>query len=133
MSCFGSSKMMHTENLAFAAGSWKKKRLNWCLQHLASIRDGMKEWSCCKQRSHDFSLFLAIPGAYYFRKIDLTNWVCKVAEDLASWQGDSRPRLVGENIGELAYWVSSLETRPFAYCLVGASTVFVNCLVCYRS
>ncbi|KAK8957436.1 Cysteine and histidine-rich domain-containing protein RAR1 [Platanthera zijinensis] len=22
----------------------------------------MKEWSCCKQRSHDFSLFLAIPG-----------------------------------------------------------------------
>lgn len=26
------------------------------------FRDGMKEWSCCKQRSHDFSLFLAIPG-----------------------------------------------------------------------
>ncbi|XP_074589145.1 cysteine and histidine-rich domain-containing protein RAR1 [Curcuma longa] len=22
----------------------------------------MKEWSCCKQKSHDFSLFLAIPG-----------------------------------------------------------------------
>lgn len=22
----------------------------------------MKEWSCCKQRSHDFSLFLALPG-----------------------------------------------------------------------
>ncbi|MQL96568.1 hypothetical protein Taro_029249 [Colocasia esculenta] len=22
----------------------------------------MKEWSCCKQRSHDFSLFLEIPG-----------------------------------------------------------------------
>ncbi|XP_078447916.1 cysteine and histidine-rich domain-containing protein RAR1 [Wolffia australiana] len=22
----------------------------------------MKEWGCCKQRSHDFSLFLAIPG-----------------------------------------------------------------------
>ncbi|KAJ4793704.1 Cysteine and histidine-rich domain-containing protein RAR1 [Rhynchospora pubera] len=26
------------------------------------FHDGMKEWSCCKQRSHDFSLFLAIPG-----------------------------------------------------------------------
>ncbi|KAL3647421.1 putative methionine--tRNA ligase, cytoplasmic protein rar1 [Castilleja foliolosa] len=26
------------------------------------FHDGMKEWSCCKQRSHDFSLFLEIPG-----------------------------------------------------------------------
>ncbi|CAA6656407.1 unnamed protein product [Spirodela intermedia] len=26
------------------------------------FHDGMKEWRCCKQRSHDFSLFLAIPG-----------------------------------------------------------------------
>uniref|UniRef100_A0A0D9VGP4 CHORD domain-containing protein n=1 Tax=Leersia perrieri TaxID=77586 RepID=A0A0D9VGP4_9ORYZ len=26
------------------------------------FHDGMKEWSCCKQRSHDFSLFLDIPG-----------------------------------------------------------------------
>ncbi|XP_057842858.2 cysteine and histidine-rich domain-containing protein RAR1 isoform X2 [Cryptomeria japonica] len=26
------------------------------------FHDGTKEWSCCKQRSHDFSLFLAIPG-----------------------------------------------------------------------
>ncbi|CAM0945715.1 unnamed protein product [Alopecurus aequalis] len=26
------------------------------------FHDGMKEWTCCKQRSHDFSLFLAIPG-----------------------------------------------------------------------
>lgn len=26
------------------------------------FHDGGKEWSCCKQRSHDFSLFLAIPG-----------------------------------------------------------------------
>ncbi|ONK57473.1 uncharacterized protein A4U43_C09F870 [Asparagus officinalis] len=26
------------------------------------FHDGMKEWSCCKQKSHDFSLFLAIPG-----------------------------------------------------------------------
>uniref|UniRef100_A0A804PIM9 CHORD domain-containing protein n=2 Tax=Zea mays TaxID=4577 RepID=A0A804PIM9_MAIZE len=26
------------------------------------FHDGMKEWSCCKQRSHDFSLFLQIPG-----------------------------------------------------------------------
>ncbi|KAH9312137.1 hypothetical protein KI387_027172, partial [Taxus chinensis] len=26
------------------------------------FHDGAKEWSCCKQRSHDFSLFLAIPG-----------------------------------------------------------------------
>lgn len=26
------------------------------------FHDGIKEWSCCKKRSHDFSLFLAIPG-----------------------------------------------------------------------
>ncbi|XP_049932659.1 cysteine and histidine-rich domain-containing protein RAR1 isoform X2 [Nymphaea colorata] len=26
------------------------------------FHDGMKEWSCCKQRSHDFSMFLQIPG-----------------------------------------------------------------------
>ncbi|GMP70011.1 hypothetical protein CsSME_00029053 [Camellia sinensis var. sinensis] len=26
------------------------------------FHDGMKEWSCCKQRSHDFSLFIEIPG-----------------------------------------------------------------------
>ncbi|KAI4383075.1 hypothetical protein MLD38_008955 [Melastoma candidum] len=26
------------------------------------FHDGMKEWSCCKRRSHDFSEFLAIPG-----------------------------------------------------------------------
>lgn len=26
------------------------------------FHDGGKEWSCCKQRSHDFSLFLDIPG-----------------------------------------------------------------------
>nr|XP_015623436.1 cysteine and histidine-rich domain-containing protein RAR1 isoform X2 [Oryza sativa Japonica Group]Q6EPW7.2 RecName: Full=Cysteine and histidine-rich domain-containing protein RAR1; AltName: Full=CHORD domain-containing protein RAR1; AltName: Full=OsRAR1; AltName: Full=Protein REQUIRED FOR MLA12 RESISTANCE 1 [Oryza sativa Japonica Group] len=26
------------------------------------FHDGMKQWSCCKQKSHDFSLFLAIPG-----------------------------------------------------------------------
>ncbi|KAJ0098362.1 hypothetical protein Patl1_19977 [Pistacia atlantica] len=26
------------------------------------FHDGMKEWSCCKRRSHDFSLFLEIPG-----------------------------------------------------------------------
>lgn len=27
-----------------------------------TFHDGMKEWSCCKKRSHDFSLFLEIPG-----------------------------------------------------------------------
>ncbi|KAK7244417.1 hypothetical protein RIF29_39238 [Crotalaria pallida] len=26
------------------------------------FHDGMKEWSCCKKRSHNFSLFLKIPG-----------------------------------------------------------------------
>ncbi|KAF8380403.1 hypothetical protein HHK36_027889 [Tetracentron sinense] len=26
------------------------------------FHDGTKEWSCCKKRSHDFSLFLALPG-----------------------------------------------------------------------
>lgn len=26
------------------------------------FHDGMKKWSCCKQSSHDFSLFLALPG-----------------------------------------------------------------------
>ncbi|GBG81327.1 hypothetical protein CBR_g32001 [Chara braunii] len=26
------------------------------------FHDGMKGWSCCKKRSHDFSLFLDIPG-----------------------------------------------------------------------
>lgn len=27
-----------------------------------NFHNGMKEWSCCKKRSHDFSLFLQIPG-----------------------------------------------------------------------
>lgn len=26
------------------------------------FHDGMKEWSCCKKKSHDFSLFLELPG-----------------------------------------------------------------------
>ncbi|KAM7266206.1 hypothetical protein ACFE04_004103 [Oxalis oulophora] len=26
------------------------------------FHDGMKEWSCCKKKSHDFTLFLEIPG-----------------------------------------------------------------------
>ncbi|KAF7813296.1 cysteine and histidine-rich domain-containing protein RAR1 [Senna tora] len=34
-----------------------------CQYHESPIfHDGMKEWSCCKKRSHDFSLFLEIPG-----------------------------------------------------------------------
>ncbi|KAE8651755.1 cysteine and histidine-rich domain-containing protein RAR1 isoform X2 [Cucumis sativus] len=34
-----------------------------CQYHDSPIfHDGMKEWSCCKKRSHDFSLFLEIPG-----------------------------------------------------------------------
>ncbi|PIN09717.1 hypothetical protein CDL12_17695 [Handroanthus impetiginosus] len=34
-----------------------------CTYHDAPIfHDGIKEWSCCKKRSHDFSLFLEIPG-----------------------------------------------------------------------
>ncbi|KAH7557510.1 hypothetical protein JRO89_XS11G0169000 [Xanthoceras sorbifolium] len=34
-----------------------------CTFHDSPIfHDGMKEWSCCKKRSHDFSLFLEIPG-----------------------------------------------------------------------
>ncbi|KAK4431594.1 Cysteine and histidine-rich domain-containing protein RAR1 [Sesamum alatum] len=34
-----------------------------CTYHAAPIfHDGMKEWSCCKKRSHDFNLFLEIPG-----------------------------------------------------------------------
>ncbi|OVA07730.1 Cysteine/histidine-rich domain [Macleaya cordata] len=36
---------------------------NSCRYHESPIfHDGMKEWSCCKQRSHDFSLFLELPG-----------------------------------------------------------------------
>ncbi|KAE8698196.1 Cysteine and histidine-rich domain-containing protein RAR1 [Hibiscus syriacus] len=34
-----------------------------CSFHDSPIfHDGMKKWSCCKKRSHDFSLFLEIPG-----------------------------------------------------------------------
>ncbi|WOH06792.1 hypothetical protein DCAR_0626220 [Daucus carota subsp. sativus] len=34
-----------------------------CTYHASPLfHDGMKEWSCCKKRSHDFSLFLEIPG-----------------------------------------------------------------------
>ncbi|ERN01813.1 hypothetical protein AMTR_s00089p00037270 [Amborella trichopoda] len=34
-----------------------------CTYHHGPIfHDGGKEWSCCKQRSHDFSLFLELPG-----------------------------------------------------------------------
>ncbi|KAL3524199.1 hypothetical protein ACH5RR_017033 [Cinchona calisaya] len=35
-----------------------------CTYHDAPIfHDGIKEWSCCKKRSHDFSSFLEIPGS----------------------------------------------------------------------
>ncbi|KAK6275644.1 hypothetical protein POUND7_005353 [Theobroma cacao] len=36
----------------------------YCTYHDSGpiFHDGMKEWSCCKKRSHDFSLFLEIPG-----------------------------------------------------------------------
>ncbi|KAF5175303.1 Cysteine and histidine-rich domain-containing protein rar1 [Thalictrum thalictroides] len=34
----------------------------WIITSVPIFHDGMKEWSCCKQRSHDFSLFLALPG-----------------------------------------------------------------------
>ncbi|KAL2920561.1 Cysteine and histidine-rich domain-containing protein RAR1, partial [Bienertia sinuspersici] len=34
-----------------------------CVFHDSPIfHDGMKEWSCCKKKSHDFSLFLQIQG-----------------------------------------------------------------------
>lgn len=35
-----------------------------CIYHDSGpiFHDGMKEWSCCKERSHDFNLFLEIPG-----------------------------------------------------------------------
>ncbi|PWA47223.1 Cysteine/histidine-rich domain-containing protein [Artemisia annua] len=35
-----------------------------CTYHASGplFHDGMKEWSCCKKKSHDFSLFLEIPG-----------------------------------------------------------------------
>ncbi|XP_034203952.1 cysteine and histidine-rich domain-containing protein RAR1 [Prunus dulcis] len=35
-----------------------------CLYHDSGpiFHDGIKEWSCCKKRSHDFSLFLEIKG-----------------------------------------------------------------------
>lgn len=35
-----------------------------CRYHAAGpiFHDGMKEWSCCKKKSHDFSEFLGIPG-----------------------------------------------------------------------
>ncbi|KMZ69900.1 Cysteine and histidine-rich domain-containing protein [Zostera marina] len=34
-----------------------------CTYHQSPFfHNGIKEWSCCKQRSHDFSLFLEIPG-----------------------------------------------------------------------
>ncbi|KAK7280049.1 hypothetical protein RJT34_25111 [Clitoria ternatea] len=36
---------------------------NSCQYHESPIfHDGIKEWSCCKKRSHDFSLFMEIPG-----------------------------------------------------------------------
>ncbi|XP_059667002.1 cysteine and histidine-rich domain-containing protein RAR1-like [Cornus florida] len=34
-----------------------------CRYHDSPLfHDGIKEWSCCKKRSHDFNLFLEIPG-----------------------------------------------------------------------
>ncbi|XP_024537285.1 cysteine and histidine-rich domain-containing protein RAR1 [Selaginella moellendorffii] len=37
---------------------------NACCYHPGPplFHDGGKQWSCCKQQSHDFSLFLSIPG-----------------------------------------------------------------------
>jgi len=35
-----------------------------CVYHPGAplFHDGVKQWTCCKQRSHDFSIFLSIPG-----------------------------------------------------------------------
>ncbi|KAI7728118.1 hypothetical protein M8C21_028620 [Ambrosia artemisiifolia] len=33
-----------------------------CTYHESYFPDGMNEWSCCQRRSHDFNLFLEIPG-----------------------------------------------------------------------
>ncbi|CAM6099967.1 unnamed protein product [Calypogeia fissa] len=37
---------------------------NSCTFHVSQpvFHDGGKEWSCCKQKSHDFTMFLALPG-----------------------------------------------------------------------
>ncbi|KAF3790143.1 Cysteine and histidine-rich domain-containing protein [Nymphaea thermarum] len=38
------------------------------------FHDGMKEWSCCKQKSHDFSMFLQIPGySSFFLSFSVVN------------------------------------------------------------
>lgn len=73
----------------------------FCFMYLSNIfqpifHDGMKEWSCCKKRSHDFSLFLEIPGYVSFvvselfaelinntvasnsEKISSFDWLCEV-------------------------------------------------------
>lgn len=52
----------------YSLGVWWLKFLNENIIQLCQpiFHDGMKEWSCCKQRSHDFSLFLAIPGYVNF-------------------------------------------------------------------
>mmetsp|Transcript_9851 Transcript_9851/g.13372 ORF Transcript_9851/g.13372 Transcript_9851/m.13372 type:complete len:239 (+) Transcript_9851:151-867(+) len=41
-----------------------KNTPNCCRYHPGAplFHDGSKEWSCCNQKSHDFSLFLAIKG-----------------------------------------------------------------------
>lgn len=35
-----------------------------CIHHpsMPVFHDGTKEWPCCKQRSHDFGIFMSIPG-----------------------------------------------------------------------
>ncbi|KAL6530182.1 hypothetical protein OROHE_014535 [Orobanche hederae] len=42
-----------------------------CTYHDAGpiFHDGMKEWSCCKKKSHDFSSFLEIPGCSLARDL----------------------------------------------------------------
>ncbi|KAK4385080.1 Cysteine and histidine-rich domain-containing protein RAR1 [Sesamum angolense] len=52
-----------------------------CTYHHAPIfHDGMKEWSCCKKRSHDFNLFLEIPGGMIMSQWSIA--VCLVFKDV---------------------------------------------------
>ncbi|KAG6605709.1 Cysteine and histidine-rich domain-containing protein RAR1, partial [Cucurbita argyrosperma subsp. sororia] len=43
-------------------GTFGTSKLMQVVLEIPLFHDGMKEWSCCKKRSHDFSLFLEIPG-----------------------------------------------------------------------
>eukprot|EP00959_Pyramimonas_sp_CCMP1952_P011623 244031-Pyramimonas_sp.AAC.1 len=51
-----------SKGITIAQGLMVLKRVCGCVESQPVFHDGVKEWSCCKAKSHDFGLFMDIKG-----------------------------------------------------------------------